>query len=42
MKLLPYTLFEKDIYTALEMARQGNQHCANCIGTLLFHIVIVE
>jgi len=37
MKLLPYILFEKYIYIlALEMASQGNQHCANCIGTLPF------
>jgi len=37
IKLLPYILFEKYIYIlALEMAGQGNQHCANCIGTLSF------
>jgi len=31
-----YILFEKYIYIlALEMARPGNQHCANCVGTLL-------
>ena len=24
---------------ALEMASPGNQHCANCIGTLLFPII---
>ena len=38
IKLLPYILFEK-IYiysSALEMASPGNQHCANCIGTLSF------
>jgi len=36
MKLLPYILLEKyNIYIlALEMASPGNQHCANCIGTL--------
>jgi len=37
MKLLPYISIEKyiDIYIlALEMASPGNQHCANCIGTL--------
>ena len=32
--------FEKYIYIlALEMASRGNQHCANCIGTLSFAIV---
>jgi len=33
-----YILFEKKhIYIlALEMASSGNQHCANCIGTLSF------
>ena len=37
MKLLPCILFEKYIYVlALEMASPGNQHCANCIGTLSF------
>ena len=42
MKLLPYILFEKYIYIlALEMASPGNQHCANCIGTLSFPIVTV-
>jgi len=35
IKLLPYILFEKYSYIlALEMASPGNQHCANCIGTL--------
>jgi len=35
--LLPCILFEKYIYIlALEMASPGNQHCANCIGTLSF------
>jgi len=38
--LLPYILFEKYIYIlALEMASQGNEHCANCIGTLSFRII---
>ena len=37
IKLLPYILFETQIYIlALEMASPGNQHCANCIGTLSF------
>jgi len=37
IKLLPYILFEKYNYIlALEMASPGNQHCANCIGTLSF------
>jgi len=40
MKLLPYVLFEKYIYIiALQMASPGNQHCANCIGTLAFPIL---
>jgi len=31
-----YILFETRIYIlALEMASPGNQHCANCIGTLM-------
>jgi len=36
--LLLYILFEKKYIhiLALEMARPGNQHCANCIGTLSF------
>jgi len=35
IKLLLHILFEKYIYfLALEMANPGNQHCANCIGTL--------
>ena len=39
IKLLPYILFEKYIYIlALKMASPGNQHCANCIGTLSFPI----
>jgi len=34
-----YILFEKYIcILALEMASPGNQHCANCIGTLSFPI----
>jgi len=38
--LLPYILFEKYIYIlALEMASPGNQHCANCIGTLPFPVI---
>ena len=38
-KFLPYILFEKYIYNlALESASPGNQHCANCIGTLSFPI----
>jgi len=38
-KSLPYILFGKYIHIlALEMASQGNQHCANCIGTLSFPI----
>jgi len=38
-KLLPYFLFEKYIcILALKMASPGNQHCVNCIGTLLFPI----
>ena len=40
IKLLPYILFEKYIYVlALEMASSGNQHCANCIGTLSFPVL---
>jgi len=38
-----FILFEKRIYLlALEMASPGNQHCANCIGTLLFPIAKVK
>jgi len=38
-KMLPYILFEKNIgILALEMASRGNQHCADCIGTLSFPI----
>jgi len=38
-KLLPYTFFEKYIYIlALKTASPGNQHCANCIGTLSFSL----
>ena len=37
IKLLPYILFKKYIYIlTLKMARPGNQHCVNCIGTLSF------
>jgi len=36
-KLFSYILFEKYIYMlALDLASTGNQHCANCIGTLSF------
>ena len=39
IKLLPYILFEKYIYTsALEMASPGNQQRANCVGALSFPI----
>jgi len=35
IKLLPYILIEKyTCISALEMASSGNDHCANCIGTL--------
>jgi len=38
-KLLPNILFEKYIcMLALKMASPGDQHCANCIGTLSFPI----
>jgi len=38
-----YILFEKYIYIlALEMACPGNQHSANCIGTLLFLIDLLD
>jgi len=34
-----FIVFEKYTYIlALEMASPGNQHCANCIGTLSFPI----
>jgi len=34
-------LFEQYIYIlALKMACSGNQHRANCIGTLSFHIIV--
>jgi len=49
-KLLPYILFEYIYFKntsenymhilALEMASTGNQHCANCIGTLSFPVAI--
>ena len=38
-KLLPYILFEKNYILALETASPGNQHCANCVGTLSFPLV---
>jgi len=39
--LLPYILFEKRIYIlALEMASPWYQHCASCIGTLAFPVVM--
>ena len=39
IKSLPYFLSEKYFYIlASEMASPGNQHCASCIGTLLFPI----
>jgi len=42
--LFPCILFEKNIYIFsvgnVEMASSGNQHCTNCIGTLLFPIVV--
>ena len=39
IKLLPYILSEKYIYIlSSEMASPGNQHCANCIGTLSFPV----
>jgi len=42
IELLPYISFEKYInISALEMARPGNRHCANCIGTLSSPIHIV-
>jgi len=34
-KLVPYIFYEKYIHIlALEMASPGNEHRANCIGTL--------
>ena len=42
IKLLPYILFEKYIHIlAKEMASPGNQHSADCIGTLSFPIGLV-
>jgi len=42
IKFLPHILFEKYMnILALEMASQGNRHCANCIGTLSFPIPAV-
>ena len=41
--MLPYILFVTNVHTlALEMACRGNRHCANCIGTLSFHILICK
>ena len=44
IKLFPCILFEKYIYIFsvgnVEIASSGNQHCANCIDTLLFPIVV--
>ena len=41
IKLLPFILFEKYIcILALEMAGPGKQHCASCIGTLSFPVVV--
>jgi len=41
MKFLPFILFEKYIYIlALEMDSPGNQHCANCIGTLSYLMLL--
>jgi len=37
-KLLPNIFYVKNIL--LEMASRGNQHCASCIGTLLFRIIM--
>ena len=38
-KSAPYALFEKYIYIlAVKMASPGNQHCADCIGTLSFPV----
>ena len=43
MKLLPYMLFEKCIYfLALETASPVNQHCASCIGTLSFPVIVTN
>ena len=37
-----YILLEKHSHIcALEMVSSGNQHCANCIGTLLFPFTIL-
>ena len=41
-KVLPYLLFEKYIFIlALEVASPVNQHCANCIGTLSFPMMMM-
>ena len=39
---LVYYIWKYIYILALEMASPGNQHCANCIGTLLFPIGLVE
>ena len=33
-----YFIWKIYVYFSIENASQGNQHCANCIGTLLFPI----
>ena len=40
-KLLPCILFKKIYILALETASPGNQHCANCVGTLSFRLADV-
>jgi len=43
MRLPPYILFENFIdILSLEMASPGNQHCANCTGTLSFRTTTGE
>jgi len=39
IKLFPYILFVY-LYFSTKMASPGNQHCANCIGTLSFPIAL--
>ena len=40
MKLLPYILFLKYVYTfALEIGNPVNQHCSNCTDALSFHMI---
>ena len=42
-KIASYILFEKCIdILELEMASPGNQHCANCIGTLSFPLAVAR